>query len=281
MAAHAEEHSVTQMCDVLEVSRSGYYAWRKRKPSAREQENRELAKQIRKEYQVSRKSYGSPRIHLALVEQGIACGKHRIARLMQKHRIVGKKAKKRRPTTSQRRPGTLAAPNLLNRAFTALEPNEKWVVDITYIDTAEGWLYLAVVLDLFSRRVVGWAMADHMETSLAEDALQMAFKNRQPKAGLLHHSDQGSQYTSYDYQKVLAENKIQVSMNRVGNCYDNAVVESFFATLKTECADHQFFTRGLAKRTIFEYIEVWYNRKRLHSSLGYLSPVNFEQIHGH
>jgi transposase InsO family protein len=281
MAAHAEEHSITHMCRVLGVGRSGYYAWHNRKPSTRELENRELVQQIRKEHQISRQAYGSPRIHLALVEQGIACGKHRVARLMQIHQIVGKKARKRHPIIPQRRPGALTAPNLLNQDFSANEPDEKWGVDITYIDTAEGWLYLAVVLDLFSRRVVGWAMADHMETSLVGDALQMAFKNRHPKAGLLHHSDQGSQYTSYAYQEELAKHNIQVSMNRVGNCYDNAVVESFFATLKIECADHRFFTRALAKRTVFEYIEVWYNRQRLHSSLGYLSPAEFERVHGH
>jgi putative transposase len=281
MAAHGEEYSVTLMCHVLGVGRSGYYAWCGRKPSQRELENKALVQQIRMEHLISDRSYGSPRIHKALVEQGIACGRHRVARLMRNHGIVGKKAKKRRPTTTQRHPGALAAPNILNQEFTAHEPNEKWGVDITYIDTAEGWLYLAVVIDLFSRRVVGWAMAAHMNTSLAEDAIKMAFKTRHPRAGLLHHSDQGSQYTSYDYQKLLAKHKIQVSMNRVGNCYDNAVVESFFATLKTECADRRFLSRAQARRVIFEYIEAWYNRKRLHSSLGYLSPLRFEQIHGH
>lgn len=281
MAAYAEEHAITQMCRVLDVGRSGYYAWCNRKPSIRELEDRELVQQIRKEHQISRKTYGSPRIHMALVEQGITCGRHRVARLMQIHQIVGKKTRKRHPITTQRQPVGLAAPNLLNQDFSANEPNEKWSVDITYIDTTEGWLYLAVVLDLFSRRVVGWSMAAHMETSLVEDALQMAFKNRHPKAGLLHHSDQGSQYTSYAYQEELAKHNIEVSMNRVGNCYDNAVVESFFATLKTECVDRRFFTRAQAKRAIFEYIEVWYNRQRLHSSLGYLSPMDFERVHGH
>ena len=281
MVSHAAEHSVSLMCRVLEVSRSGYYAWCNRKPSKREQENQVLVEHIRKEHQASRQTYGSPRIHRALVRQGKSCGKHRVARLMQTHRIVGKKVKKRYPITSRRRPGAMAAPNLLKQAFSAYKPNEKWAADITNVGTEEGWLYLAVVMDLFSRRIVGWAMADHMETSLAEDAIQMAFKTRHPKAGLLHHSDQGSQYTSYAYQHELGKHSIQVSMNRVGNCYDNAVVESFFSTLKTECADHRFLTRGQAKQVIFEYIEVWYNRLRLHSSLNYLSPLEFEQIHGH
>lgn len=281
MAAHVAEHSVTRMCRVLGVGRSGYYAWCTRKPSQRELENEAIVQQIRLEHLISDRTYGSPRIHQALVEQGIACGRHRVARLMRNYGIVGKKTRKRRPTTPQRQPGALAAPNILNQEFTAIEPNEKWVGDITYIDTAEGWLYLAVMIDLFSRRVVGWAMGDRMGTSLVEDAIKMALKNRHPKAGLLHHSDQGSQYTSDGYQKLLAEHKIQVSMNRVGNCYDNAVVESFFATLKTECADRRFLSRAQAKHVIFKYIEVWYNRKRLHSSLGYLSPLRFEQIHGH
>lgn len=281
MAAHGAKHSVMQMCRVLGVSRSGYYAWCARKPSQRELENKAMVKQIRMEHLISNRTYGSPRMHKALVEQGIACGRHRVARLMQKNGIVGKKTEKRLPITTQRRPGALAAPNLLNQHFAAQEPNEKWAVDITYIATAEGWLYLAVVLDLYSRRIVGWAMADHMKASLAEDAIRMAIKTRHPQAGLLHHSDQGSQYTSYDYQSLLAKYKIQVSMNQVGNCYDNAVVESFFATLKTECADRRFSSRAQARYVIFEYIEAWYNRKRLHSSLGYLSPVRFEQIHGH
>jgi transposase InsO family protein len=200
---------------------------------------------------------------------------------MQLHRIVGKKPKRRFPVTTQRRPGALAAPNLLNQDFSASAPNMKWVTDITYIDTREGWLYLAPVLDLYSRMIVGWAMADHMETSLVEDAFRMALARRRPPSGLLHHSDQGSQYTSYAYQEQMKARHIQVSMSRVGNCYDNAVMESFFGTLKTECAGGQFQTRTQARRTIFEYLEVWYNRQRLHSSLGYLSPAEFERIHGH
>jgi transposase InsO family protein len=179
--------------------------------------------------------------------------------------------------TTQRQPGALAAPNLLNQDFSAAKPNQKWVTDITYIDTAEGWLYLATVLDLFSRMVVGWAMADHMETSLVEDALRMALAGRYPAPGWIHHSDQGSQYTSEIYQQHLTDHHCRVSMSQVGNCYDNATMESFIATLKKECVTYQFATREEARTAIFEYIEVWYNRRRLHSSLDYLSPLEFEQ----
>ncbi len=175
----------------------------------------------------------------------------------------------------------IPAPNRLNQDFSATTANAKWVSDFTYIDTAEGWLYLAIILDLFSRKVVGWAMSAQMNTALVETALHMALQTRQPEASLLHHSDQGSQYTSADYQSILANMNIQLSMSRVGNCYDNAVAESFFGTLKAECVTHQFATHALARTTIFEYIEVWYNRQRLHSTLGYLSPVEFEQQHGH
>jgi putative transposase len=281
VAAQAGEHAITRMCQVLDVGRSGYYAWRNREPSGREKSNQELVEQIQAVHQNSRQLYGSPRIHAALRSKGVVCGKNRVARLMQLHRIVGKKPKRRFPVTTRRRPGALAAPNLLNQDFTASAPNMKWVTDITYIDTREGWLYLAPVLDLHSRMIVGWAMADHMETSLVEDAFRMALARRRPPSGLLHHSDQGSQYTSHAYQEQMKARHIQVSMSRVGNCYDNAVMESFFGTLKTECAGGQFRTHAQARRNIFEYIEVWYNRQRLHSSLGYLSPAEFERIHGH
>jgi putative transposase len=183
--------------------------------------------------------------------------------------------------TTQRQPGLIPAPNRLNQDFSATRANTKWVSDVTYIDTAEGWLYLAIILDLFSRKVVGWAMAEQINTALVEAALCMALQARQPTPSLLHHSDQGSQYTSIAYQNRLAGANIQMSMSRIGNCYDNAVVESFFSTLKTECVSGQFVSHALARTTIFEYIEVWYNRQRLHSTLGYLSPAEFEQQPGH
>jgi transposase InsO family protein len=272
---------VKRLCQALEVTRSGYYAWHSHPIGVREQANQELTDQIRQEFLNSRQTYGSPRIHAALQRKGVVCGRKRVARLMHQHEIVARKPRKRSPITTQRQPGAIPAPNLLHRDFSAPAPNRKWVTDITYIDTAEGWLYLASVLDLFSRRAVGWAMADHMETALVEDALSMALARRQPLAGLLHHPDQGSQYTSSAYQQCLLDHHLQASMSRVGNCYDNAPMESFYATLKAECATGQFDTRSQARTAIFEYIEVWYNRQRLHSSLDYLSPVEFEQKSRH
>ena len=230
---------------------------------------------------ISRKTYGSPRIHAYLQHKGVVCGRNRVARLMQLHHIVAKRASGSRPQTTQQRPGAKAAPNLLQREFSAEEPNRKWVSDITYIDTAEGWLYLASILDLYSRRVVGWAMADKMDVSLVESAWQMAITSRRPSTGLLHHSDRGSQYTSDTYQNHLKDWQCKISMSRTGNCYDNAAMESFFATLKTECATAQFVSKAEARTAIFEFIEGWYNRQRLHSSLDYFSPEKFEQSSGH
>lgn len=278
---HRHEFSVQRMCHVLAVSRSGYYAWQPEKAGPRELENHVLVEQICKEYETSRQTYGSPRIWAKLMRQGMACGRHRVARLMRTAGLSPQKRHKWHPRTTQRQPGVIPAPNRLNQDFSATTANTKWVSDFTYIDTAEGWLYLAIILDLFSRKVVGWAMAEHMHTPLVESALRMALRTRQPAANLLHHSDQGSQYTSAAYESQLVDANIQMSMSRVGNCYDNAVAESFFATLKAECATHPFATHALARTTIFEFIEVWYNRQRLHSTLGYLSPLEFEQQHGH
>ena len=278
---HQAEFHIQRMCRVLGVQRSGDYAWCRRKPSARAQANDVLVEQIRAEHATSRKTYGSPRIQVVLRRKGGVCGKNRVARLMRLHGIVAQQRHKWHPTTTQRQPGVVPAPNRLNQDFTAAQPNEKWVSDFTYIDTAEGWLYLAAVLDLFSRKVVGWAMSEQMDTTLVEAAWQMARLGRQPAPGLLHHSDQGSQYTSLAYQLRLVAADTQASMSRVGNCYDNAVMESFFATLKTECVTAPFATQALARTTIFEYIEVWYNRQRLHSTLGYLSPVEFERSSRH
>ena len=268
---------VQRMCRVLAVGRSGYYAWRRRKPSSRAQANQVLLALIATEHQASRTTYGSPRIQAALRRKGLRYGRHRIARLMRAHQMVARHKRKWHPITTQRAPGVLPAPNVLAQDFSASAPNEKWVSDFTYIETEQGWLYLAVVLDLYSRRVIGWSMHETMDTELVKAALHMALQDRQPAAGVLHHSDQGSQYTSDAYCAMLNAALAQLSMSRVGNCYDNAVIESFFATLKTECVTDPFPTRALARTTIFEYVEVWYYRQRLHSSLGYRSPVEFEQ----
>lgn len=278
IAAHTEQFPVQRMCRTLGVGRSGYYAWQRRSPSSRAQANQTLVELIRAEHQASRKTYGSPRIQMALQRKGVACGRHRVARLMHQHGIYVHRRRKAHPVTTQRQPGVVPAPNRLNQDFSAPAPNRKWVSDFTYIETGEGWLYLAVVLDLFSRRVIGWAMSETMDTALVEAALRMALLGRRPEAGLLHHSDQGSQYTSAAYLSCLTAASTQLSMSRVGNCYDNAVMESFFGTLKTECVIGPFVTRTQARTTIFEYMEVWYNRQRLHSTLGYFSPVDFEKL---
>jgi putative transposase len=265
------------MCALLQVSTSGYYDWLKREPSQRQQANEELMVAIRQEYQASRQTYGSPRVHAALKRQGINVGRKRVARLMQQNGLVAKHTRRRRPVTTQPDPGARVAPNLLAQDFTTSRPDEIWLADITYLETAEGWLYLAVVMDLFTRTIVGWSMADHLQATLVEQALLMAFGRRYPLGDLVHHSDRGSQYTSALIQALLADQHIQVSMSGVGNCYDNAPMESFFGRLKTECATAPFATRAAARLIIFEHIEVWYNRQRLHSSLGYLSPATFER----
>jgi len=277
VAAHAGEFPVERMCAVLKVSRSGYYAWLQREPSTWQRANEELLGAIRQVYEESRRTYGSPRVHAALRQKGYAVGRHRVARLMREHGLSARQPTRTRPVTTRREPGARVAPNVLAQDFTASRPDQTWLADITYIETTEGWLYLAVVMDLFSRAIVGWAMADHMRAELVESALDMALGHRTPGDALLHHSDQGSQYTSARVQAQLAAHRIQASMSGVGNCYDNAPMESFFGRLKTECAREPFVTRAAARRAIFEYIEVWYNRQRLHSSLGYLSPADFEQ----
>jgi transposase InsO family protein len=278
--AHRGEFPVTRMCQVLEVSVSGYYASRGRTPSQRERENRRLLDQIKKVHADSRRIYGSPRVHAELRKQGIHCNKKRVERLMRTHKIRGKQRGRRRVKTTDSAHNLPVAPNLLNRQFEAEAPNQKWVTDITYIPTKQGWLYLAVILDLFSRRIVGWSMASTMHASLVKNALRMAIVHRRPPAGLLHHSDRGSQYAGFLYQSLLSERQIVVSMSRTGNCYDNAAMESFFGTLKCELVhDRNYHTRDEARQDIFEYIAVFYNRKRLHSTLGYQSPVEYEQLH--
>ena len=277
--AHRDEFPVTRMCKVLGVSASGYYAWRGRPESQRERDNQVLLDHIKAVHAASRKTYGSPRVHAKLNKQGIHCNKKRVERLMRMHHIRGKRRGRRRVKTTDSAHNLPVAPNLLNRQFEADAPNRKWVTDITYIPTDQGWLYLAAIVDLFSRRVVGWSMASTMHGSLVRNALRMALAGRRPQAGLLHHSDQGSQYASFVYQSLLGDQQMVVSMSRTANCYDNAAMESFFATLKCELVHERHYrTRAEARQDIFEYIEVFYNRQRLHSSLGYLSPEEYEQL---
>lgn len=267
---------VGRMSKMLGVSRSGYYRFTKARPSCREQDQERLTMKIEAIYEASRQTYGSPRIHAELKEQGETCSRQRVARIMKQAGIVAKMTKKFKVTT-KKNPKAKAAPNLLQQDFTAEQPNRRWVADLTYISTLEGWLYVAVVLDLFSRRIVGLAMGDRMTDDLVLAALEQALIHRNPLPGLLHHSDQGSQYTSHDFQKMLANHQITASMSGKGNCYDNAAMESFFHTLKTE---HVYFeryqTRDQAKHSIFEYIVVFYNRQRRHSTLDYKTPLTFE-----
>ena len=279
IANHYAEFKITVMCRVLGVSRSGYYAWGKRPTSVRKMADQSLTEQIEVIHQKSRRTYGSIRIQKELADQGIKCGHNRVARLMREIGLSAKQSRKFKISTTDSNHDQPIAPNLLERDFTAKRPNRKWLTDITFIPTAESWLYLAVVLDLYSRRIVGWAMAATLETSLVLTALRMALDTRQPEPGLVHHSDRGSQYASQDYRAVLTKHQIQASMSRKGNCYDNAAMESFFGTLKTELIHHRhYLTRLEAKTDIFEYIEVFYNRYRRHSTLGYLAPVAFEKL---
>jgi putative transposase len=277
MAEHAQQYSVSTMCRVFQVSVSGYYDWRGRPPSAHEREDGELAREIHRLFHAFRGVYGSPRIHAELCSRGLRCSRERTARLMREMELCAK-PKRNKPMSTKRRAGVTAAPNLLNREFRAQAPNTKWVSDTTFVWTSEGWLYVAVILDLFSRLVVGWAMGEHNDEELVSRALEMALSRRDPPAEMLLHSDQGSSYTSQGYQRKLAERAIVVSMSHVGECYDNAAMESFFSTLKGECVDRtRFTTRQEARQTIFEYLECFYNRVRRHSTLAYVSPVEFEQ----
>jgi len=270
-------YDLTVACRVLEVSRSGYYAWQERPASDRTRRRETLAAQIQSVHKENRRVYGSPRVHRALVAQGHSVCENTVAKIMKQREIRAQAKKKFVPRTTDSAHEQPVARNVLDRQFTAQLPNQKWAVDITYIPTDEGWLYLAGVLDLCSRKIVGWSMADHMESSLAKEALAMAIIHRQPQAGLLHHSDRGVQYASEDYQHLLETHGMRGSMSGKGDCWDNACAESFWATLKTELVNHQqYATREHARQSIFEYIEVFYNRKRLHSALGYLSPEAFE-----
>jgi len=264
-------------CRVLEVSRSGYYAWRKRPASARDQRQAQLVEKIQQVHQSNRGVYGSPRVHQALVAQGQKVCPNTVAKLMKNHGIRAKIKKRFVPCTTDSQHDQPVAPNVLERDFAAAKADCKWAADITYVPTDEGWLYVAGVIDLCSRKIVGWAMADHLQTELAAQALRMALAQRRPGSNLLHHSDRGVQYASEDYRHLLDQYGIQVSMSGKGDCWDNAVMESFWATLKGECVNRAHYSsREQAKQSIFEYIEVFYNRQRLHSALGYLSPEAFE-----
>ena len=274
---HAEEFPVDVMCQVLAVSRSGYYAWRERPASGQAQRREELVKRIHAAHADSRQNYGSPRICAELRAQGLMCCENTIAKLMKDHGIRSKMRRRFVVRTTDSRHGHPMAENRLNQQFDVPAPNQVWAADITYVPTGEGWLYLAVVIDLCSRKVVGWAADDHLRAELPAAALQMALLQRRPQGALLHHSDRGVQYACDEYQGMLARHGIECSMSRRGNCYDNAVVESFFGTLKTELIHHHTYpTRNQARLALFEYLEVFYNRKRRHSALGYRSPAEYE-----
>ena len=274
---HREAFPVNRMCRVLEVGRSGFYAWLNRRESPRSCENRCLVVEIKAVHKESRRTYGSPRVHADLKDKGYVIGKHRVARLMRENGVVSKHKRKFRATTHSKHDHPVAE-NRLKRRFNVSEPNQYWVSDITYIPTREGWLYLAVTIDLFNRRVIGWAMDRWINRWLVMRALNMAIKNGTLKPGLIHHSDRGVQYACQDFQALLEANCIECSMSRKGDCWDNAVAESFFHTLKVELIhDRNYKTRQEAKKDIFQYIEVFYNRQRRHSYLGYLSPDEFEK----
>jgi transposase InsO family protein len=275
---HRDQFPVIRMCKVLKVSKSGYYAWRTRPVSAREMDNQRLYDLIKAVYDAYNGVYGSPRIYHELKDR-VACSENRIARLMRLHKLQAKQSKRFHTTTKRNRKHR-AAPNILKRDFGTARPNQKWLTDITYIPTQEGWLYLAAVLDLYARRIVGWSMSDRMTSALTISALQMAIRQRRPQLSLLHHSDQGSQYTDSQYQALLKKHGIQVSMNGAGTWYDNAPMESFFGTLKSERVYHYLYrTRNEARSDLFLYIEGFYNRRRRHSSLGYLSPETYELLY--
>jgi transposase InsO family protein len=277
ISQHRREFEVRMMCDALHVSRSGYYAWVDRPLSRRQQRQEQLVEQIRQVHEQSQGTYGSPRIHAELVEQKIDVCINTVARLMKQTDIRSIIHRRFVVRTTDSHHDLPVASNGLDRQFQASLPNQKWCCDITYVPTRQGFLYLAAVIDLCSRKIVGWSMADHLRTELCVNALQMALGLRRPGKGLLHHSDRGVQYASVDYRKMLSFHQIDVSMSRTGDCYDNAVMESFWGTLKTEWVYHRdYATREEARRSIFQYIECWYNRKRRHSAIGYKSPEQFE-----
>ena len=273
------DHSITLLCQSFAVSASGYYAWHQRQiqPCLRKQLDHKLKEQIVRFHQESRQTYGAPRIHFQLRATGHRCGRNRVARLMREQKICGRQRRRFRVRTTDSNHDQPIAPNRLAQTPVPRRRNIVWVADITYIATAEGWLYLAAILDLHSRRIVGWAMSQRLDTALVLEAWKMAVRHRQPPAGLLFHSDRGVQYASLEYRKALALSQALPSMSRKANCYDNAVMEAFWSTLKLELVYRQSFaTRQEARLALFDYIETFYNRKRLHSALGYQTPVGFE-----
>lgn len=274
---HQERFKVNLMCQALEVSRSGYYEWCQRPESRRQQENRHLGEKVKASHERSRKTYGARRIRQELVEEGESISRTRVARLMKQQKLESKRRRQFK-ATPQTHPTRPAAPNILNPAFETTRPDRVYVGDITFIPTEEGWLYLAVLIDLYSRAVVGWAMSARINATLTHDALMMAIWKRRPAPGLIVHSDRGSQYTSELYQKTLSDYGFICSMSRRGCCYDNAPAESFFNTLKTELTHHRrYLTRAETQQEIFEYLEVFYNRQRRHSAIGYQTPVDYEK----
>jgi len=276
IAEQRNQFRISRMTQLLEVSQSGFYSHVKRQPSKRNQENQFLLTKVREAHEKGRKCYGSPRITASLRQQGYKVGHNRVARLMRDNQISAVRKRKRVQTTDSNHSRPVAE-NVLNREFEVKQANQVWAGDITYVATQEGWLYLAVVLDLYSRKVIGWSMSESMTTQLVADAFTMATQRRSMLPGLLFHSDRGSQYASYEFQWQLKSRNIIQSMSRKGNCWDNACSESFFGSLKTECCDRVFTSRREASSTIFDYLEVFYNRQRLHSTLGYVSPEQFEQ----
>jgi transposase InsO family protein len=279
IAGHVGTYPLSVLCRTLEVSVSGYYTWRRRMPSRHQQADEVLRVQIQHAFVAGRGVYGSPRVQAFLRHHGIRCSRKRIARLMRAHGWCAARHRRRKPHTTDSQHAYPVAPNLLERDFTATAPNRKWVADITGIETHEGWLYLAGIVDTYSRYAIGYAMDTRRDEGLVETALEMALFSRRPQAGLVHHSDRGSQYTSWGYRARLESQGIVLSMSGKGDPYDNALMESFFATLKAECVEHhEFQTIEQARTCIFEYLAVFYNRQRLHSALGYRSPMAFEQL---
>ncbi|BFU93303.1 MAG: transposase [Nitrospira sp.] len=276
---HQHQHRIERLCQVLAVSRSGYYAWRRRPLSARARANADLVERMTQLHRQRKERYGALKLWRALVAAGVPCGRHRVARLRRQQGLLAKRIRRFRV---RHEPHEFAppAPNRLQQRFGAAAPNRIWAGDLTAIATRAGWVYLAVILDLYSRRVIGWAMSRKPDQHVAVTALQMALTHRRPQPGVIHHTDQGATYTSLAYQRQLTQTGLVASMSRKGNCYDNAVVESFFSTLKNELVhDQDFWTPEAAQTAVFEFIEVFYNRQRLHQALGYVSPVQFEAAH--